>query len=148
MVRSKVKISTPAREIREKIEQLMQERSIFSYRKLAQSAGYSPAALSLLVRGKLTYFQPTVGARLSIVFGIKPAEFYAIFGIDESTELERVTKLYHQYLSADAESIELLDQRYHLLASRLERSYDLGTFSIKAQILGGLELLVRTYEVK
>lgn len=87
----------------------MQDRGISSYRKLAQSAGYSPAALSLLVRGKLTYFQPPVGARLSIVFGIRPAEFYAIFGIDESTELEGVTKLYQQYLSADAESIELLD---------------------------------------
>jgi len=70
---------------------------------------------------------------LCIALGIKPTAFYsAILGITDTAEIERVTKLYKQYLSPNAETIELLNQRYPLLAGQLERIYEESTFSTKA----------------
>jgi len=146
MARPKIKITTSAAEIRRGIEDLVRKRGISSYRKLAQSANYSTASLSLLVRRKLNSFRPAVGARMSVTLGVEPSTFYSIFGISDSIEIERATKLYQQYLSPTTETIELLNQRYPLLAGQLERIYEESTFSTRAQILGGLELLVKMYQ--
>ena len=123
----------------------MSEKGIESYRQLALRSGISTATMSLLVRGKV---QPSarVAARLSSTLGVHPKRLYEILYIENPRSVEKAESLYEQISAFSSISPDILNQAYLITIERLKYLYQESNPFIKAQLLGGLELLVKLYQ--
>ncbi len=133
------------KEIHAQFQELMSGKGIESYRQLALRSEISTATMSLLVRGKV---QPSVRvtARLSSTLGINPKRLYDILYIKDLQSVEKAERLYQQLSAFSSLSADMLDPAYSATIGKLESLYHQSNPISKAQIIGGLELLVKLYE--